>query len=255
MDAPAAATPCAEAAEVQPQVEAETIADTQTSLPRKTTLSFKPSYTFPNGSDRYKAELQFESILPYRGFWIPDLNVPGFWSIARVQLSAESTETENGTASGLGDLTLVDLVAHRAGPLNVGVGFATVFPMATSTALGQSKWQLGPALGFRIVGLSLVGISALVQNVYSVAGSSQSPAIAYVSVQPFFTVRLPEAFFLSTDATMYFYWAGGKSTVPVDLGFGRAFSEHFIGSLRGWYTLGGADKGAVKVQAVLGFIP
>jgi len=235
--------------------QAEAISETHTSLPRKTTLSFKPSYTFPNGGDRYTAELQFESVLPYHGFSIPDLNVPGFWSIARLQLSAMSRETDGAPASGLGDLTLADLVAHRLGPLNVALGFATIFPMATSTPLGHGKWQLGPAIGIRVLPRSVVHVSMLVQNFYSVAGSSESPTLAYVSLQPFITVDLPEDFFLSTDATMYFYWAGGQSTVPVDLGFGRAFSARFVGSLRGWYTLAATDKGDFKVQAVLAFLP
>src|SRR5208283_3203429 len=100
--------------------------------------------------------------------------------------------------------------------------------------------QLGPAAGVRLKAGPL-SIAALVQNFYSVAGNSGSPDLAYVTVQPFVTLHLPAAFFLSSDAPMSFYWRGGSSTVPVDLGLGRAFGGHFVGQLQFWYTL--ADSG------------
>ena len=137
----------------------------------------------------------------------------------------------------------------------MAVGFATVFPMATSPATGQGKWQLGPAVAARLESLPAFKVAVLVQTLYSVAGSSQSPELAYVTVQPFITLLLPAALFLSSDATMNFYWEGGQSTVPVNLGFGRAFGERFVGSVRGRYTVADADRGDVNIEVVLNFQP
>jgi hypothetical protein len=36
-------------------------------LPFKEQLGFKPMYTFPDGATRYKAQLEFEPVLPFRG--------------------------------------------------------------------------------------------------------------------------------------------------------------------------------------------
>jgi hypothetical protein len=224
-------------------------------LSKNTQLQFKPSYTFPNGDTRYKAETLFEPILPYPGFLIPDLEVADFWSIARLQVTAESLQDNKGQASGLTDLTLTDLVAHQLGPLNGALGFATVFPMATTAALGQGKWQLGPAAALRLESFPTLKIAVLVQNFYSVAGNSQSPDLAYVTVQPFITLHLPAALFFSSDAPMSFYWLGGQSTVPVNLGFGHAFGDHFASSVRGWYTVADADRGTVKGEIMLNFQP
>jgi hypothetical protein len=224
-------------------------------LPTHTRLQFKPSYTFPNGSTRYEADLLFEPILPYRAFLIPELEVPGFWSIARFQLTGESLQNSSGPASGLTDLTLTDLVARKVGMFNVAFGFVTIFPMATTTALGQGKWQLGPAVAARLEGLDWLKVAVLVQNPYSVAGSNQSPALAYATVQPFITLHLPAALFLSSDATMNFYGKGGRSTLPVNLGFGHAFGTHFVGSVRGWYTLEAEGEGDIKIELALEFQP
>ena len=223
-----------------------------TPLPVKTQITFKPAYTFPNGNERYHAELQFEAVLPYSGVVIPGVEAPGFWSLARLQLSAENQEQGQTVSSGLGDLMFVDLCAHHVGPFNLGAGFGAVFPMATDPALGQGKIQLGPAVAARLPG-DLLNIAVLVQNLYSVAGDNQAAGLAYVSVQPFVTLHLPADFFVASDATMDFYWRGGRSTVPIDLGFGRAFSEHFVGSLQLWYTLADANQGDIRVRAVLDF--
>jgi hypothetical protein len=229
--------------------------DATSSLPERTRIGFKPAYTFPNGSLRYKAELLFEPVLPYHGFLIPDLEVPGFWSLARLQLAALNQQNSQGVASGLGDLTLLDLVAHEFGPLRAGLGFATIFPMATNPALGQGKWQVGPAAALELQGIPHLKLAVLAENFYSVAGSNQSPSLGYVVLQPFVTVYLPAEVFVSTDAAMNFYWNGGKTSVPVDLGLGRAFSAHFVGTLQGWYWVAGSGQGDLRARAVLNFLP
>ncbi len=226
-----------------------------TPLPTKTQIQFKPAYTFPNGDTTYTSELLFEPILPYRAFLVPGLDVDEFWSVARLQWTGEGTENKSGPSSGLTDLTLTDVVAHRLGPFNAALGFVSVFPMATTTALGHGKLQLGPGAALRLEGMPALKLAVLVQNFYSVAGSRQSPDLAYATVQPFVTLHMPADLFVSSDATMRFYWEGGQSTVPVNLGFGHAFSAHFVGSVRGYYTVAGADRDAVKVEIVLDFHP
>jgi hypothetical protein len=254
--APVTAEPDGPAVTSTPTPGAADAADqANTPLPTKTQIQFEPSYTFPNGDTRYMSELLFEPILPYRAFLFPGLDVEGFWSIARIQWTGKGIENKSGASSGLTDLTLTDIVAHRVGPFSAALGFVSVFPMATTSTLGQGKLQLGPAAGLRLEGVPALKLAVLVQNFYSVAGSSQSPDLAYVTVQPFVTLHLPADLFLSSDATMNFYWEGGRSTVPVNLGFGHAFGAHFVGSVHGFYTLAEADRGAIKAEIVLNFQP
>jgi hypothetical protein len=226
-------------------------------LPIKEQLKFKPMYTFPEGAIRYKAELQFEPTLPYPGVIVPGLNVEGLWSVARLQLTGESLENAKGTAGGLEDLNFVDLAAYRWGSVTLAAGGATVFPLATSSPLGQGKWQVGPAVAFDFLPVPSLRIAALGQGLWSVAGSSASPTLAYATVQPFVTVRLPAALILSSDATMNFYWAGGSTTVPVNLGFGHAFSQWFVGTIKCQVTVAGpaSDVGTIKGEVDLTFLP
>jgi hypothetical protein len=229
--------------------------DTTTPLPVKTQLKFKPMYTFPRGRTREKARLQFEAVLPYRGAFVPDLAVDDIESLARIQITGESIENERGTAGGLEDLTFFDLAVRRFGALDIGAGFGSVFPLATSPELGNGKWQLGPALGSRVETIEALHLGVLTQALWSVAGSSASPEVAYVSVQPFLALHLPSALIVSSDATMKFFWAGGHTNVPINLGFGHAFSEHFVGTVKWEVTIAGTEQGAQKGELSLNFRP
>jgi hypothetical protein len=98
-------------------------------------------------------------------------------------------------------------------------------------------------------------VAALIQGLWSVAGSSQRPNLGYATVQPFLSVYLPASLFLSSDAQMSFYWSGGATTVPVNLGFGRGFSQHFVGVIKCGVTVAGAGQGQIKGEVDLDFLP
>jgi hypothetical protein len=74
-------------------------------------------------------------------------------------------------------------------------------------------------------------------------------------VQPFITVHLPASLFLSSDDTMNFYWAGGSTTVPVNLGLGYSFTQHFVAVAKCGVTVAGSEQGAIKGEVDLDFLP
>ena len=228
---------------------------TSNPLPYDEQLKLTPSYTFSHGDTSYRAELQFEPVLPYRGVLIPGLEVADVWSIARAQLTAESLENSQGTAGGLEDLNFVDVAARRFGSLTLGLGFGTVFPMATSSELGAAKWQLGPAAGFRVEPVHWFSIAALGQALWSVAGSSDVARQSYATVQPFVAVHPCAGLVVTSDAQMSLFWAGGSTTIPINLGLGYAFSKHFVATLKAQLTVAGSDQGTWKAALELAFLP
>jgi len=156
------------------------------------------------------------------------------------------------TTDDLEDLSFVDVVTSGRGPLFGGLGVASIFPLATSPQLGAGKLQLGPAAAGRWDVCPALRLATLVQALWSIAGSSSSPDLGYLTVQPFVTVFLPAALFLTSNATMTFFWAGGSTTVPVNLGFGHAFSPRFVASVKGQTTVAGAAFGN-RVELDLNF--
>jgi hypothetical protein len=228
-------------------------------VPTVAQLNFEPGYTFPNGPTRYVAQLLFEPILPYDAVLVPGVNVSGFRSVARLEISGLSAEqtSANGpsSASGLSDLAFVDGVVHDFGPLEAGLGFGSVFPMATNSMLGQGKVQVGPAALLAVLDIPWLQLGAVVQALWSVAGDSTRPSLGYATVQPVIAWLLPADCTLFTNDQMTFSWEGGQTTVPLNLGFGRAFSEHFVGQIEGAYTVAGAGKDSIQGVVVLDFQP
>ena len=60
---------------------------------------------------------------------------------------------------------------------------------------------------------------------------------------------------VTSDATMQLYWAGGSTTIPINLGVGYAFSKRFVGSVKGTLTVAGHDEGTWEGELELTFLP
>jgi hypothetical protein len=249
-----AAPPAKSSEPSKERTAAEAVRQSNDPVPTVVQYTFQALYAFPkNGS--YTAQILFQPIIPYAGFFIPDLHVDGFRSVARVQLYAENQQTGRTVASGLTDLGLVDAVVHPAGPFELGVGFGTVFPMATNPLLGQGKWQLGPAAIAALDSIPHLQLALLGQFLWSVAGESQRPALASAVVQPLIAVHLPGDLSLFTNWQMTFSVRGAQTIVPVNLGISRGFSGHFVGQLQSVYTLAGEGKDQIAGVVTLNFQP
>lgn len=115
------------------------------------------------------------------------------------------------------------LSPKRTGKLIWGVGPVFQLPTATDTYLGQGKVGIGPT----IVGLTQPGpwtIGALVNNVWSVAGSGGRPDVNQMTLQYFVNYNLKKGWYLGTQPIMTANWEatnGGRWVVPFGGGVGR----------------------------------
>jgi hypothetical protein len=146
-----------------------------------------------------------------------------------------STQNAGGQA-GLGDMNPTFFLSPaKPGKLIWGVGPAMVFPTATSTVLGQGKLSFGPS----VVALVQPGpwtIGFLVNNVWSVAGSSHRPSVNQMTLQYFINYNMKKGWYLSSSPIVTANWhnkasgdaanvddttAGGRWTLPFGGGVGR----------------------------------
>jgi len=129
--------------------------------------------------------------------------------------------------SGLGDLSIIsvlflpfDGLSHVH--LRIGIGPTLTLPTATSSLLGQSKWQLGPASIVIYTGIRSLLIGALEQNPISFAGDSRRPDVNEMTLQPLIVKTFRGGYFVRTDGILTFDWKrGGAATIPVNLAFGK----------------------------------
>jgi len=120
-----------------------------------------------------------------------------------------------------------------------GFGPALVFPTAGASALGQGKWQAGPAAGAIYTGIKNLTIGAVAQNPISFAGDSSRPATSVLEITPTLTYNLPHGWFGGySDFDWSFDWKnGGAATIPVGLQAGKVFS---IGKMPVSFSIEGA---------------
>jgi hypothetical protein len=144
-----------------------------------------------------------------------DENTPAYFAAQTVQA--------NAGVSGFGDMTPTFFLSpSRPHKLIVGVGPAFTLPAATSKVLGQGKFSIGPS----VVALVQPGhwtLGALVNNVWSVAGSPDRSVVNQMTLQYFVNYNLPKGWYLSSAPIIIANWratSGNMWTVPFGGGAG-----------------------------------
>jgi hypothetical protein len=149
-------------------------------------------------------------------------NTPAYFAAQNVQRSAG--------VYGLGDMTPTFFFSPaKPAKLIWGAGPVFVLPTATSKALGQGKLSIGPSF----VALVQPGhwtIGALVNNVWSVAGSGGRTAVNQMTLQYFINYNLKKGWYLSSSPIITANWkasSGNVWVVPFGGGVGRIMKLGF----------------------------
>jgi hypothetical protein len=185
----------------------------------------------------------------------------------------DSTQNAGGQF-GIGDMNPTFFLSPaKPGKIIWGVGPTMVFPTATSTVLGQGKLSFGPS----VVALIQPGhwtFGFLVNNVWSVAGSSHRPSVNQETLQYFITYNLKKGWNINSGPIITANWhnkadgdaadgddttPGGRWTIPYGGGVGRVtrmgfqpinFSVNFYGNA---VHPPGASSWGMRLQVALLF--
>jgi hypothetical protein len=138
-------------------------------------------------------------------------------------LAAQNVQRSAGVF-GFGDMTPTFFLSPaKPRKLIWGAGPVLVLPTATSKVLGQGKLSMGPSF----VALTQPGpwtLGALVNNVWSVAGSGGRPAVNQVLLQYFINYNLKRGWYISLAPIITANWkasGGNVWAVPFGGGIGR----------------------------------
>jgi len=146
------------------------------------------------------------------------------------------SEQNVGGQSGIGDMVPTFFLSPaKPGKLIWGFGPAMVFPTATSTLTGQGKLSFGPS-AVALVQPGHWTFGALVNNVFSVVGSSHRPSVNQMTLQYFITYNLKKGWNINSSPIITADWhskatgdaaaggdttPGGTWTIPFGGGVGR----------------------------------
>jgi hypothetical protein len=155
-------------------------------------------------ADENSNTIQLRSAVPFK--------LGGLDNIARVTLPY-LTHGPNG--SGLGDITVFDLVAFDQSWGRWGIGPVLLLPTGKD-GISAEKWAIGPALGFtaRQPGL-LWGLFN--QNLFSFAGDGQQDVRVSI-IQPIFNYSLPDKWSIGTSEMNFTYDWEKKAWTALPLG-------------------------------------
>ena len=121
--------------------------------------------------------------------------------------------------SGLGDTVQSFFFSPKAavGGWIIGVGPAILLPTATDTALGNGKWGLGPtAVALRQTPSGWT-YGLLWNHIWSVAGSSDRPAVNATYLQPFIAKGLGRGLTATANLEATYDFEGRNWVVPMNL--------------------------------------
>ena len=143
--------------------------------------------------DRHANQFLLRGLVPSDMFGLPQL--------LRFTLPiATAPEFPDGSVTGLGDLTLMDLfILPKQGDVTFGFGPLIVLPTATDDALGAGKWQIGAA-GVVVAPQNWGLIGGLVTYQASVAGDGDREDVNLATFQPIVNYNLSSGWYLRSSA-------------------------------------------------------
>jgi hypothetical protein len=182
--------------------------------------------TMPSGhTNRNQVNLQFQPVLP--------VALTDNWNLINrpVLQVLNSTPYINNSGNlhrltGFGDTAFVTMLSptdRLVGNWLLAAGPTFIFPTASSSRLGQDKWQLGPAGVFGYLGEKyLVGIFP--QQWWSVGGPGNN-TISQLNLQYFASYFFAKGYSVSTSPNMLVNWYANKGenmlTFPIGLGLSK----------------------------------
>jgi hypothetical protein len=141
--------------------------------------------------------------------------------------------TQNaGGQMGIGDMNPTFFVSPaKPGKLIWGFGPAIVIPTATSPALGQGKLSFGPS-AVALVQPGHWTLGALVNNVFSVAGSTHRPYVNQMLLQYFINYNMKKGWYLTSSPIVTANWrskGSGEASTGNDTTGGSVWTVPFGG--------------------------
>ena len=187
-------------------------------------LPLEEDFTFNQGPfNRNANSLAIDPVIP--------LAITGDWVlVTRIVATALAYQpnslARSGRTTGIGDTTASFFLSPaRPGKRIWGVGPAVLIPTASSNQLGSGKWGIGPS-GAVLTEPEWGSVGALVQNIWSIAGSSNRPSVNQLQLEPLFSFNLPRGWYLTSNPTIIADWTQPTSQrwlVPIGGGPGRSF--------------------------------
>jgi hypothetical protein len=156
--------------------------------------------------------------------WAREFRVATQLSVPFVETVPLPTGPGDGRKTGFGDIQLAIVLApSRTSGLLWGIGPTFIFPSASNDALGQEKWQAGPAVLAGYLGSKWTAYT-VAQQWWSFAGDGDRATTNQLCLEYVLLRSLPHRWQVGMQPSLTVDWTaskGNKLSFPIGLGFGK----------------------------------
>lgn len=179
------------------------------------------SYSGKLSDGKQQVVWDFKPVMPI-GFgkdwiWVNRPTIPVFFKQPYLNKQNETWDNK----SGLGDIEYLGLIGKNLpGGLVLAGGLTTIFPTATNEALGNGKWQAGPALVAAKLDKKYI-VGTLVQQWWSFAGQQDRPSTNLTAMQLFYFLNFSGGWQVGGTPIISADWeedSENRFNVPIGLG-------------------------------------
>ena len=215
-------------------------------------FQLQPNYTVFHGGGQ-QLDLMTRIILPFDGVYLPFIKTKNkdYFTMVRIEIpliSQTYDSVSDMNATGLGDINISEALAIKFSWGKIGVGPCIGIPAATNPVLGSGKWTAGLIAVAIYTKPKHVMLGVFMNQYFSYAGSPSRPAKNYMTVQPFLDFVFNKGYFLMINPIITFDWQKHNYTVPLALGFGKAFAKNISAYIMPEYIVSGPTKKSWAIQ-------
>lgn len=182
-------------------------------------VPFQLNYDDGFANDGHRTTLNIQPVIP--------MSISQDWNLISrtiLPVTSQSNVVGNDTQTGLGD-TVQSFFFSPKQPTEsgwiLGAGPALLLPTATKDELGTEKWGLGPTA----VALKQTGdgwtYGALVNHIWSVAGSDTRSDVSSTFLQPFITKGIGQGRTIAVNLESTYDWKREQWTVPMNIQYSK----------------------------------
>jgi hypothetical protein len=215
-------------------------------------FQMQPNYSIFYGGGE-QINLMTRIVVPYDGMYLPFFKSKSkkYSSMMRLEIPVVSQTYDSASplnATGLGDITISEVCVRKFSWGKAGIGPCLGFPTATNPVLGSEKWTAG------LVAVAVYNkhkhlmLGVFMYQFFSYAGSSARPDKNYMTVQPFIDVIFNKGYFIMVNPICTFDWEQHNYTIPLALGFGKAFAKNLSAYIMPEYIISGPTRKSWVIQ-------
>lgn len=212
-----------------------------------TKIQGQPNFTWKENEGR-QVNLTSRIILPTASVGLPFIKSKDpskVYTIYRLEvpiISQTFPENQELDATGMSDVSLLDVIIIKQRWGMFGTGPALIIPVMKPAPISIRKWAAGIAMVALNTNTKGIQWGALAQQFFTFAGDSERSNESIMLFQPIFNVMLGGGKYLQVSPIMNFNWTEETYDIPIAINVGKAFSKNMSALIGPEYVISGPNE-------------